>query len=583
MTAANVVAYVAQVAIVVLVCAGLPRLLGLRAPGVQYLFWRMVLLVCLTLPLVQPWRPVEIRAAADTRTASAAATPVVTPAGIPRPAPSPRAPFDWIFALQIALAAGAGVRLGWMSLGIARLIALRHRSAGSPAAGFDDLQSAIGTSAPILWSADVRHPVTFGLMRPVVLLPAALKAVDHAAQRAVVAHELHHVKRRDWAWVIGEEIVRSIFWFHPAMWWLISRVQLARETVVDELSILVTNARRTYLDTLLAFADDTGLGSSPAFSARRHLFHRVMLLSKEGGMSSSRIAVVSGALVVALGAGTWSAVNAFPLHGTEVPAAAAPAAQQAQAQAQRPPRDPLSPATYHRLAVEAWEMAYKDLSLTPEARLEVVKKGIAHEDRALELKPDYVDAMIYKNILLRMQANLTVGRAEQDELIAQANDLRNRAIELRKAQGFQDPVATGALPPPPPPAPASRRMFDGQDRPVPPPPPAAPIEMSDHYRQTVETLKPLRIGGEIRPPTKVRDVKPIYPPIAQASRVQGVVIIEAVIDETGRVAATRVLRSIPLLDAAALSAVEQWEFTPTSYNGAPTPVMMTLTVNFTLQ
>src|SRR5262249_41678728 len=85
--------------------------------------------------------------------------------------------------------------------------------------------------------------------------------------------------------------------------------QLARETVVDELSILTTNARRAYLDTLLAFADDTGLESTPAFSARRHLFHRVMLLSKEGGMSSIRIAVASCVLAVASGAGSGGAAD----------------------------------------------------------------------------------------------------------------------------------------------------------------------------------------------------------------------------------------------------------------------------------
>lgn len=559
MSLANLVAYAAQVGIVVLVCAGLPRIFRLRAPGVQYAFWRLVLLVCLALPLVQPWRPQEIREEPVSRPTG---VPVATVAGsLPdAPPPPPPAPFDWRFALQTVILAGTGGRLGWLALGVARLRALRRRSVTSPALGFDDLQEAIGTRAPILWSGDVRHPVTFGLVRPVVLLPAALKAVDHAAQRAVVAHELHHVKRRDWAWVIGEEIVRSIFWFHPAFWWLISRVQLARETVVDELSILVTNARRTYLDTLLAFADDTGLGSSPAFSARRHLFHRVMLLSKEGGMSSSRIAAVCGALVVALVAGTWSAVSAFPLYDA-IPGAAATAAPQ-QAQPGRPPRDPQSPATYHRLAVEYWEQAYKDLSLTPEARLEVVKKGLAAEDRALALNPDYVEALVYKNILLRMQANLTTDRAEQTALIEEADQLRNRAIELRKAAGFPETAPTGAMPPPPPP----------------PPPP-----MSEEFRQAMETFKPLRIGGQMKPPAKVLDVKPIYPPIAQSARVQGVVIIEAIIDETGRVAATRVLRSIPLLDEAAVAAVRQWQFTPTLMNGAPSPVLMTTTVNFTLQ
>ena len=577
-TAANFLAYSAQVAVIVLVCAGLPRVFGLRAPGVLYLFWRLVLLVCLALPFVQPLRELEVVYEA----VAIVAPPAVTePGAAMRSTASPATtyvPFNFTWAVAIVLLAGIGARLGWMALGVARLTALRRRSDGAPALGFDDLRSAIGTDAPILWSADVRHPVTFGLFRPVVLLPAALKSVDHAAQRAVVAHELHHVKRRDWAWVVGEEIIRSIFWFHPGMWWLISRVQLARETVVDELSILVTNARRTYLDTLLAFADDTGLSSSPAFSARRHLFHRVMLLSKEGGMSSSRIAAVSGALFVALAAGTWTAVNAFPLYGAGVPAVAAaspapaPAASpgpapQTQTPPAKPPRDPRSPAAYHRLAVEAWEAAYKDLSLTPEARLEVVKKGLAYEDRALELNPDYVEALVYKNILLRMQANLTIDRAEQAQLLAEANDLRNRAIELRKAQGFQDRAPAGAMPPPPP-----------------PPPPGGGIDAADDdYRRALERFQPVRIGAGIRPPTKIRDVKPVYPPIAQSARVQGVVIIEALIDEAGHVAATRVLRSIPLLDAAAVAAVEQWAYTPTVVNNVPTPIVMTLTVNFALQ
>jgi protein TonB len=84
-------------------------------------------------------------------------------------------------------------------------------------------------------------------------------------------------------------------------------------------------------------------------------------------------------------------------------------------------------------------------------------------------------------------------------------------------------------------------------------------------------------------PTKTRDVKPVYPPLAQSSRVQGVVILEAILDNAGKVAATRILRSIPLLDEAAVSAVRQWEFTPMLNDGVATPVLLTLTVNFTLQ
>ena len=73
------------------------------------------------------------------------------------------------------------------------------------------------------------------------------------------------------------------------------------------------------------------------------------------------------------------------------------------------------------------------------------------------------------------------------------------------------------------------------------------------------TAAPVRVGGDIKPPTKTKDVKPAYPPIAQSARVQGVVIIEATIGPNGAVQEAKVLRSIPLLDAAALDAVKQWE------------------------
>jgi protein TonB len=91
------------------------------------------------------------------------------------------------------------------------------------------------------------------------------------------------------------------------------------------------------------------------------------------------------------------------------------------------------------------------------------------------------------------------------------------------------------------------------------------------------------VGGNIRAPQKTRNVPPVYPPIAQSARVQGVVIIEATIGPSGRVEDAKILRSIPLLDQAALDAVKQWEFTPTLLNGVPVPVIMTVTVNFTLQ
>jgi protein TonB len=95
-------------------------------------------------------------------------------------------------------------------------------------------------------------------------------------------------------------------------------------------------------------------------------------------------------------------------------------------------------------------------------------------------------------------------------------------------------------------------------------------------------VTPVRAGGKIKYPEKLRDVRPIYPQIAVLNKIEGRVIIEAIIGTDGRVKDARILRSIPLLDRAALDAVNQWLFSPTTLNGAPVPVIITVTVDFKL-
>ena len=97
--------------------------------------------------------------------------------------------------------------------------------------------------------------------------------------------------------------------------------------------------------------------------------------------------------------------------------------------------------------------------------------------------------------------------------------------------------------------------------------------------------EPVRLvpGGRIKYPAKTKDVRPVYPAIALASRVEGRVIIEAIIGPDGRVKNAKVVKSVALLDRAALDAVREWQFTPTLLNGVPVPVIMTVTVDFTLQ
>jgi protein TonB len=94
--------------------------------------------------------------------------------------------------------------------------------------------------------------------------------------------------------------------------------------------------------------------------------------------------------------------------------------------------------------------------------------------------------------------------------------------------------------------------------------------------------QPVRVGDQIKAPTQIKKVQPNYPEIALAARVQGIVILEATIGVDGRVTDAKVLRSVPLLDQAALDAVRQWEYTPTLMNGVPVPVIMTVTQTFNL-
>jgi protein TonB len=94
-------------------------------------------------------------------------------------------------------------------------------------------------------------------------------------------------------------------------------------------------------------------------------------------------------------------------------------------------------------------------------------------------------------------------------------------------------------------------------------------------------IAPVRVGGQIKPPSKIKDVRPIYPAIAQSSRVSGTVIVAATIGPDGKVDDAKVVRSIPLLDQAALDAVRQWEYTPTLLHGEAVSVLTTVTINFT--
>jgi protein TonB len=297
----NLVAYSLQIGLLVGVAAFVPTLLRLRQPGVKLIYWQILLAACLLLPL-QPWKQVVASGTVEVTTVMTAVHPVQ------RSTPAHLMPRSEI-ALLVVLA-GVAIRLGWLAVGFWKLRRYRHHSRPlEPAPTWS-------VEASLLVSGEIASPVTFGWRQPVVLLPANFPALELPVQEAILCHEIMHVRRRDWLFTVAEELVRAALWFHPAIWWLLGEIGLAREQEVDRLAIEITHEREHYMDALLTIAGarrQLDLAPAPLFLRKRHLRHRVILILKEARMSKTHsISTLTTGLAV-LAAACWLVTGAFPL------------------------------------------------------------------------------------------------------------------------------------------------------------------------------------------------------------------------------------------------------------------------------
>lgn len=209
--------------------------------------------------------------------------------------------------------------------------------------------------------------------------------------------------------------------------------------------------------------------------------------------------------------------------------------------------------THLMVAHAYWDKVNKDKALAPAQQHAYIMQAAAAIDRSLALDADNLQALTFKSQLLKQRATLETDPVQKQALAAESDALRNRALEISKVQTGQPAVQRSAS--------------------------MSPMGAAGAAGGTA----PLRVGGNIGAPKKIRDVRPVYPPEAETAGIQGVIILETTIAADGRVSDAKVLRSIPMLDQAALDAVRQWEFTPTLLNGVPVPVIMTVTVNFSRQ
>ncbi len=307
MTLANIAAYSLQLAVLALSAVIVTRIVRLRAPLPSLRFWQVILVITLILPLAQLANRDQAITTAPAlvsfATALAIAPLTATGAGVA----------SWL--VNIA-AAGIAIKILWLGVGLLRVRSIIRAAESAPLLDplLTELSAALRTTATIAVTDEIQTPATVGFRRPVILLPRRVLSLSPRVQRAVVAHELLHVRRGDWLHTIVEEAWCAVLWFHPAARLIATRLSLARETVVDQAAIVLTRDRRAYAQALLAFSNpQPHLPGVAALIGRQHLSQRISLITEEDVMTRRRLALCLSIALLAAGAATSAAVTAFPI------------------------------------------------------------------------------------------------------------------------------------------------------------------------------------------------------------------------------------------------------------------------------
>jgi TonB family protein len=298
----NLGAYCAQVSILLAAGGAVLWVLRSAAPQSRLRCWQTLLGLAVLLPWIEPWQVAGRDGDVTIRTGGAFQA---------KTTPARHVAIPFAYLIWTTLAVGASLRMTLLAVGTARLQVLRRRSRRAPD-GSAALQRRLGVRADIRLSDEVRGPVTFGLRRPVVLLPPRC-----ADDESILCHELLHIRRHDWALVLAEECIRALFWFHPLVWWALAEIQLAREETVDREVVRILSCRGRYLEALLSIArSQAGLDLAPAplFLKKRHLQQRVASLMKEVSMSRTRLQFSLAGCAAVIATAGWLGVRAFPLE-----------------------------------------------------------------------------------------------------------------------------------------------------------------------------------------------------------------------------------------------------------------------------
>jgi beta-lactamase regulating signal transducer with metallopeptidase domain len=355
--------------LILLAALGATALMRRASASARHLVWLAALAALLVLPLarqvVPEWRVLPGTPAVLASAPTAPAAPVersATPAGVARapgghaappapetasPNPAPPTSYDLPRAALLLWSAGAALlllRLGW---GVARVRSIERRATELTDEEWvrmtDGLSRRLGLGriVRLLRDPDARVPMTWGVLRPVVLLPPEADGWEVERRRVVLAHELAHVRRGDALTQWVAHLALAVHWFNPLVWVAARKLRQEREQACDDAVLEIGTAPAAYAGHLLTIVRSLGEAPAPAAAlamARRSHFEGRLLaildtaVRRSGASRTAALATAAAALVCLLPlAALRPAVAAPPLAATEsMDVARSPAAQQAE-------------------------------------------------------------------------------------------------------------------------------------------------------------------------------------------------------------------------------------------------------------
>lgn len=437
---------------------------------------------------------------------------------------TPPAPVSPIVAVWLA---GVGLSGALVLIGLARLAGITRRAERVRDERWTHTAAQLAAAAGLTRRITIRRTrqpemlATWGLFRPCVLLPSHAREWSDERIRIVLGHELAHIGRRDWPIQIAAEALRVAYWFNPLVWLACARLRHDAEQACDDAVLGTGVAARDYATHLLQLAKICRR-PAPAIAVR--------MLAPRPSTLERRIAAMLNADVDRRAPSPRAIIlTALLLACLTLPAAAFRAGQTAL---------PLKGTVY-----DASGAVLPEVRLTLEdarqVRVNATTDSSGHFEFPSVAPGTYVlEAALAGFRALRHGVDLRTARDWDRAVTLQVGDLREE-ITVSAPRG----AGTSAAP-------------------------AAPV----------------RIGGNIRAPSKLVDVRPVYPAAMRDAGREGVVPLEAIIARDGTVTSLRVMSAQvhPDFAVAAMDAVRQWRFDPTLLNGEPVEVVMSVSVSFKL-